>query len=230
VRSGGFGFEYDNAGDSFAFDTFSATGDVFLQDTLFVVGASLAGRSAEIITGESITLSDNFSVRFVEFDAFNTETVSDSEGLLSAADESVELEFSLNATATGLIVNFEAVDPNETFPILPGRPLNQAELDILAQGGDLDFGLPDDPGLTSSDGIFFENVSFVTATGDDSNTPDGLESLEVVGDISAFDDGASVIVRNADLTIGDDLNSFSNENLIYSFTGLFLDNLGHLQI
>jgi len=96
----------------------------------------------------------------------------------------------------------------------------QAELDILAQGGTVNFGLPTDPGLTSADGIYFENVNFQTATGDQSTTPQGETSLDVLNDVGNYGlTNTEFVVRNSVLTVGDDLGSTSGDNSILSFSG-----------
>lgn len=101
------GFDFADAGsDSFTFDTFSATGDVMLEDTLYIVApslAALADEMAELVTGASLTAADGFDVRFAAFDP-GAVTDEDDPALATAIANSVALGFT--TTATGLTVDF----------------------------------------------------------------------------------------------------------------------------
>ena len=98
--------------------------------------------------------------------------------------------------------------------------LTQEQLDILAQGGVVDFGLPVDPGLISDDGIFFDNVFFQTVNGNSSTTPQGLLSLELTNDLGNFmRDDTFFIVRNAQVTVADDFGTTSGDDSIISISG-----------
>ncbi len=107
VETAGFGFDFStdtNAG--FIFDTYNATGDVALEGRITILADSfsaLSGRTAEIITGASLNVSDDFVVEFVEFDAGELTEV-DSAALISAAANAVALEFM--TFDTGLTVDF----------------------------------------------------------------------------------------------------------------------------
>ncbi|WP_299705091.1 calcium-binding protein [uncultured Tateyamaria sp.] len=99
-------------------------------------------------------------------------------------------------------------------------PLTQEQLDALFAGDTVDFGLPADPGPASANGIFFQNVSFQTATGDADSTAQGLGSLSVLNDIGNFQrDDTSFIARNATVTVGDDFGTTSGTDSILSISG-----------
>ncbi|MEM6938772.1 MAG: DUF4214 domain-containing protein [Pseudomonadota bacterium] len=98
--------------------------------------------------------------------------------------------------------------------------LTQEQIDILASGGDIDFGLPTNPGPSSADGIFFNNVSFQTDTGNQDDTPQGESAITVTNDFNGgTGPDASLVVRNADLTVADDFGTFRSEGAVYAISG-----------
>ncbi|MEM8633381.1 MAG: hypothetical protein AAGF33_00245 [Pseudomonadota bacterium] len=98
--------------------------------------------------------------------------------------------------------------------------LTQAQFNIFLAGGDVDFNLPADPGPTSPDGIFFENVFFTTSTGDANSTAQGLTTLTALNDIANFElDDTSFIARNATVTVGDDFGTTFGTDSILSISG-----------
>ncbi|GGX39096.1 hypothetical protein GCM10007385_02550 [Tateyamaria omphalii] len=99
-------------------------------------------------------------------------------------------------------------------------PITQAQLDAYLAGNSVDFNLTPDPGPTSTNGIFFQNVFFDTATGDSNSTPQGLATLTALNDISNFNqDDTSFIVRNAIVNVGDDFGTTFGTDSILSISG-----------
>ena len=98
--------------------------------------------------------------------------------------------------------------------------LTKQEFDVLAAGGSVSFNLPADPGVTSQDGIFFQNLFFRTANGDSSSTAQGLTSLVTLQDIGNFQrDNTQFIARNSSVTVGDDFGSTFGTDSLFSISG-----------
>jgi T5SS/PEP-CTERM-associated repeat protein len=99
--------------------------------------------------------------------------------------------------------------------------LTTEQLDILAAGGEVDFDLPEDPGVLSPDGIFFQNVDFQTETGDSSTTDQGLFSLDAIWSILGIpaSENASFVARNAAVSAGDNLGMTAGSNGVFSISG-----------
>ncbi|MCX7560413.1 DUF4214 domain-containing protein [Sulfitobacter sp. F26204] len=99
--------------------------------------------------------------------------------------------------------------------------LTTEQLDILAAGGEVDLGLPADPGVNSPEGIFFQDFYFETETGDSSSTAQGLFSLTTINDVGAFPltSEGIFIARNADVIVGDDFGASRASNDIVSISG-----------
>lgn len=107
-NTSGVSFDYLVSGSTLLHDTYAASGDVVLNDVLFLVGrasSALEGYVAEIISGRSITAGDTFSVRFIDADA-NTRT-DNPQSILSNSSAGVELDFTL--TDTALSVSFVGI-------------------------------------------------------------------------------------------------------------------------
>ncbi|SHH76369.1 beta strand repeat-containing protein [Marivita hallyeonensis] len=127
------------------------------------------------------------------------------------ANAGTALNFDDTAAAFGTSVPAQGEPPNEAT--------QTGEINADGSVGEVGFDLPSDPGLNSPDGIFFENVFFTTDTGTSSDTPQGLLELETNGDIfAATGTPSSFVVKNAELTVGDDFQ-ISDGDSVFSLTG-----------
>jgi len=116
-NTSGVSFDYLVSGNTLLHDTYVATGDVVLNDVLFLVGRAsmdLEGQVAELISGSTITAADTFSVRFIDADG---NTMSENpQSILSNFNAGVELDFTL--TDTALSVSFAGISNLITDGIL----------------------------------------------------------------------------------------------------------------
>lgn len=109
----GYSFDFLIEGSNLLHDTYSATGNVFLNDILFIVGeasSDLEGQIADLITGNNLAIGEDFSVRFLGLDINSLEDSS----MNFSANDGIELDFSVTDTTLSVrFMGISAISNNE---------------------------------------------------------------------------------------------------------------------